>query len=35
MTLKELPLGNQSFARIIDENLLYADKTRYIYNLVT
>ncbi|MDR2142382.1 MAG: AAA family ATPase, partial [Deltaproteobacteria bacterium] len=35
MTLKELPLGNQSFARIIDDNLLYADKTRYVYNLVT
>ncbi|MDR2141015.1 MAG: AAA family ATPase, partial [Deltaproteobacteria bacterium] len=34
MTLKKLPLGNQSFGRIIDRNLLYADKTRYIYNLV-
>ncbi|MDR2141497.1 MAG: AAA family ATPase [Deltaproteobacteria bacterium] len=34
MTLKELPLGNQSFAEIIDQHLLYADKTRYIYNLV-
>ncbi|MDR2141944.1 MAG: AAA family ATPase [Deltaproteobacteria bacterium] len=35
MSLKEFPLGNQSFARIIGENLLSADMTRYIYNLVT
>ncbi|MDR2141889.1 MAG: AAA family ATPase [Deltaproteobacteria bacterium] len=34
MTLKQLPIGNQSFARIIAANFLYADKTRYIYNLV-
>ncbi|MDR0354467.1 MAG: AAA family ATPase [Deltaproteobacteria bacterium] len=29
-----LPVGDQSFAEIIDQNLLCADKTRYIYNLV-
>jgi hypothetical protein len=34
MTLKELPLDIQEFTRIIDRNLLYADKTRYIYDLV-
>ncbi|MDR1870512.1 MAG: AAA family ATPase, partial [Deltaproteobacteria bacterium] len=31
MTLKRLPLGDRSFPQIIDENFLYADKTRYIY----
>ncbi|MDR2140955.1 MAG: AAA family ATPase [Deltaproteobacteria bacterium] len=34
MTLKQLPLDDQSFAEIIDDNLLYADKTRYIYELL-
>ncbi|MDR1310161.1 MAG: AAA family ATPase, partial [Deltaproteobacteria bacterium] len=34
MALKELPLGDSSFGEIIDRNLLYADKTRYIYGLV-
>jgi DNA-directed RNA polymerase subunit H (RpoH/RPB5) len=35
MTLKELPFENQTFAEIIDNNLLYADKTKYIYDLLT
>ncbi|MDR2141549.1 MAG: AAA family ATPase [Deltaproteobacteria bacterium] len=34
MTLKELPGEDQTFAGIIDDNLLYADKTRYIYELL-
>ncbi|MDR2300474.1 MAG: AAA family ATPase [Deltaproteobacteria bacterium] len=34
MALKKLPLANQSFAQIIDQNLLHADKTRYVYELV-
>jgi hypothetical protein len=34
MNPKELPLGNQTFAQIVDQNLLYADKTKYIYELV-
>ncbi|MDR2059848.1 MAG: AAA family ATPase, partial [Acinetobacter sp.] len=33
-TLNGLPIGIQSFNKIIDENLVYADKTRYIYELV-
>jgi hypothetical protein len=33
MDLKGLPLGAKSFAQIIDEKLLYSDKTRYIYEL--
>ncbi|MDR1873101.1 MAG: AAA family ATPase [Deltaproteobacteria bacterium] len=31
MTLKELPLTGPSFKEIIDQNLLYADKTRFIH----
>jgi hypothetical protein len=34
MTLKELPFGDMTFAEIIDKKFLYADKTRYIYELV-
>ncbi|MDR2141557.1 MAG: hypothetical protein LBR11_07190 [Deltaproteobacteria bacterium] len=34
MTLKELPSDDQTFAGIIDDNLLYADKTGYIYELL-
>ncbi|MDR1164779.1 MAG: AAA family ATPase [Deltaproteobacteria bacterium] len=34
MTLKELPLGNQTFAEIVDQNYLYADKTKYVYDLL-
>jgi hypothetical protein len=33
MTLNNFPLGDQSFAQIIDQNLLYADKTKYAYEL--
>ncbi|MDR2354021.1 MAG: AAA family ATPase [Deltaproteobacteria bacterium] len=35
MTLKKLPLGNQLFSEIIDDNFLYADKTKYLYDLLT
>ncbi|MDR0547816.1 MAG: AAA family ATPase, partial [Deltaproteobacteria bacterium] len=34
MTLKELPIGSQPVARIIEENLVYADKTAYILKLI-
>ncbi|MDR1576894.1 MAG: AAA family ATPase, partial [Deltaproteobacteria bacterium] len=34
MTLKKLPLGSQTFEKIRKGNLLYADKTEYIYNLI-
>ncbi|MDR0620710.1 MAG: AAA family ATPase [Deltaproteobacteria bacterium] len=34
LKVKGLPLGNQSFTRIIDRNLLYDDKTKYIYDLI-
>jgi hypothetical protein len=34
MTLKRLPLADQTFAQIIDFDYLYADKTRYIYELI-
>jgi hypothetical protein len=34
MEFKQFPLGNQSFDKIIDENLVYADKTKYIYDLL-
>ncbi|MDR1636274.1 MAG: AAA family ATPase, partial [Treponema sp.] len=32
--MKKLPLGMQDFKRIITENYVYVDKTRYIYNLL-
>ncbi len=32
--LKKCPLGIQTFEKIIEENLLYIDKTQYIYSLV-
>jgi hypothetical protein len=34
MTIKKFPFGNRFFKEIRDENLLYADKTEYIYHLV-
>jgi predicted AAA+ superfamily ATPase len=34
MTLNEFPLGNQTFAEIFKDKLFYADKTKYIYDLV-
>ncbi len=33
-TLKKLPVGISSFERIINNNLLYIDKTELLYNLV-
>ncbi|MDR1486669.1 MAG: AAA family ATPase [Deltaproteobacteria bacterium] len=35
MTLKKLPLTIKPFADLIDENYLYADKTEYIYKLLS
>jgi hypothetical protein len=35
MLMRKLPLGGQGFVEIIDEDYLYADKTQYIYELVT
>jgi hypothetical protein len=32
--LQLLPIGDPSFDTIIDDNLLYADKTKYIYDLI-
>lgn len=32
--MKKLPLGRQNFAAFIEENLLYVDKTRQIYELI-
>jgi hypothetical protein len=34
MKFNKLPLGTCTFAEIIDKNLVYADKTKYIYNLL-
>ncbi|MDR2198889.1 MAG: AAA family ATPase [Deltaproteobacteria bacterium] len=34
MTLKKLPAADLTFADIISQNLLYADKTKYIYDLL-
>ena len=33
--MKNLPLGKQNFEEIIRDNLLYVDKTRQIYTLLT
>jgi len=33
--MKKLPLGIQSFEKMILQNYLYVDKTEYIYNLIT
>ncbi|MDR0550358.1 MAG: AAA family ATPase [Deltaproteobacteria bacterium] len=35
MTQKKLPIGIKSFDKIINNNYIYADKTGYIYDLVT
>ena len=32
---KKLPLGVQTFEKIVTENYLYIDKTQYIYSLLT
>jgi hypothetical protein len=34
MMIKELPLGDPTFVEIIDKDLLYSDKTRFVYELV-
>ena len=33
--LKPLPVGIQTFSKIIEEGYLYVDKTRDIYRLIT
>jgi hypothetical protein len=33
--MKKLPLGIQTFRKIIEQNYLYIDKTKEIYNLIT
>jgi hypothetical protein len=33
--MKKLPLGRQIFEEIRSEELLYVDKTRYIYDILT
>jgi len=33
--MKNLPIGIQTFEKIINDNLLYVDKTEMIYNLIT
>ncbi|MDR2354383.1 MAG: AAA family ATPase [Deltaproteobacteria bacterium] len=35
MTQKNFPVKDQTFEDIITQNLIYADKTEYIYNLIT
>jgi len=32
--LKKLPIGIETFSEIIDNNMLYIDKTELIYNLL-
>ena len=32
--MKKLPLGIQTFKKIVESNCVYADKTEYIYNLI-
>ncbi|MDR0355454.1 MAG: AAA family ATPase [Deltaproteobacteria bacterium] len=34
-SLKKLPLGHQTFSKIIDGNFFYADKTKFVYELAT
>lgn len=33
--MKKLPIGIQTFEEIINNNYIYVDKTKYIYNLIT
>jgi hypothetical protein len=35
MSLKKLPIGIQTFSKIIEDNCLYIDKTEEIYELIT
>jgi len=32
--VKKLPIGIQTFSKIIEEDYLYIDKTQYVYNLI-
>jgi hypothetical protein len=32
--MKKLPVGIQSFRKLIEDDYVYADKTEYIYNLI-
>jgi hypothetical protein len=32
--MQDLPIGTQSFVKVIRNNLLYADKTEYIHRLI-
>ena len=32
--MKKLPIGIQTFSKIIEEDYLYIDKTQYVYNLI-
>ena len=34
-TLKPLPVGLQTFGKLIEQNYLYVDKTRAIHRLLT
>ena len=34
-TIRKLPIGTQDFKTLREKNMLYADKTQYIYQLVT
>lgn len=31
--MKKLPIGIQTFSKIIEDNYYYADKTKFIYKL--
>jgi hypothetical protein len=33
--MKILPIGTQSFSKLIEENKIYVDKTAHIYNLIS
>ncbi|KLO22519.1 hypothetical protein X274_07900 [Marinitoga sp. 1155] len=32
--MKKLPIGVQDYKEIIEENYIYVDKTKYIFNLI-
>jgi hypothetical protein len=32
--MKKLPIGTQSFSKLIEDNKIYVDKTEHIYNLI-
>ena len=33
--MKKLPLGIQSFRKIVENDCIYVDKTQYIFNLIS